>query len=194
MAANWSRRLAKLKVSLEISLLSTEVSSDQKHGSDAIENEKSTSESESKKLGNIQKEKVKIVLKKTYEQDDQTSDRFVLDLDVTRTKVGQLKAIIEERVASFPSEKQLLIINDCATASDNEFLSAYKIIGSKRKSGLDQLENGFASACCSSRDQEEFSYEVCVLDKDCANGWEVNEDDSRRKKIVSNILSKVSSI
>lgn len=179
MAAQWSKRLARLKIGLHISMQNTqttnETSPDENKESVVDAKEVQSHEDSKKKL-------VRVVLRKSFDDMDHESDHFEINLDVASTNIGQLKTIIQEKT-KFSIDKQLIIVNDCASVNDNELLSIYKEPSLKRKKGTNQHANGFASA--NAQKYDDYLYEIVVIDKDSTSNTNDDEiDDKNRKRHV----------
>lgn len=181
MAAQWSKRLARLKIGLDISLLNKQQTTNE---ASPDENKESVVGSKQVQSHEDSKEKlVRVVLRKSFDDMDRESDFFEMNLYVASTNIGQLKAIIQEKT-KFPIDKQLIIVNDCAVGNDNELLSIYKELSFKRKKGINQHLNGFASA--NAQENDDYLYEIVVLDKDSTSNTNNDEiDDKNRKRQVS---------
>lgn len=130
--------------------------------------------------------KVRVIWKTNLaidDDDDRDQVRIELEIDVSATRVGELKASIDERLG-LPANKQMMIVNDCSTASDDDFLAAYETLSVKRKSRERPEDNnraGFASASVANDEP----FQVYVINKDNMENGESENNWRLNKKSVS---------
>lgn len=131
------RRLARMRLDLEISLSRTDRDATIVENKDTEERIKQPSPPrQPPKAAKL--EKCLIYLKTNYDDADEACIHVELEFDVVNTKVSELKEKISD-LYGVVAHRQNLIINDCV-ANDADFLNAYEEFG-KRK-----VNNGFASA------------------------------------------------
>lgn len=180
-AMYWARMLARISAKIEISL--------ENEGNNEVTDERDPAKKDAdvdrnNNKNNETKRKVNVTWKKSYDdENDQDHIHIELELDVATTKVGELKLIVEDRLG-LTVQKQLMIINDCSTASDQDLVNLYEPF-SKRKIKEKRSEDGRASASVAAQVSDDSEpYEVFVIIKDDETDETGNNSPQSNKKPV----------
>lgn len=182
-AEYWARMLARISAKIEISL-ENEGNNEVMELTNEKDPTKKDVDVDRNNNNNETKRKVNVTWKKSYDdENDQDHVHIELELDVATTKVGELKLIVEDRLG-LTAQKQLMIINDCSTASDQDLVNVYEPF-SKRKIKEKRSEDGRASASVAQVSDDSEPYEVFVIIKDDETDEADNNSPQSNKKPVS---------
>lgn len=106
-------------------------------------------------------------------------------LDLSTTKVSQLKEIVNDRLG-LPIHNQIIIINDHSTTSDDDFLLMYEGFGKRKtREKRSAVNDGFASANDIMNEDENKPLEVFVINKEEENYEKKNAFHLNKKQVFS---------